>query len=137
MSWKMKVGVGALLIVVGLVVAFAGFATGTILRSHLRNSETFTYVSDSQYTCTDAKAAYEELVAETNPEAHQQDKGNYYLRYSKEMATISQDSAQCTLRLEDLRRLNNGHFVFLGTGFSPGSPSNSSGGTGGSFFGSK
>ena len=137
MSWRMKVGVGALLIVVGLVVAIAGFTTGTSLRSHLQNSETFTYVSNDQYRCTDAKAAYDELRAQTRPEASKEDHNSYYLRYSREMVTISQSSGSCTLRIEDLRRLNNGHFIFLGTGFSPGSPSNSSGGTGGSFFGSK
>ena len=137
MSWKMKVGVGALLIVIGLVVMLAGFNTKDSLRSHLQNSETFTYVSNDQYQCTDAKSAYDELRTQTRPEASKEDRGSYYLRYSREMVTISQSSGSCTLRIEDLRRLNNGHFIFLGTGFSPGSPSNSSGGTGGSFFGSK
>ena len=92
MSWKMKVGVGALLIVVGLVVMLAGFNTKDSLRTHLQNSETFTYVSNDQYRCTDAKAAYDELRAQTRPEASKEDRGSYYLRYSREMVTISQQN---------------------------------------------
>ena len=137
MSWKLKVAVGVLLIVFGVVFTLAGFSNGSSVHTYLKNSDTFTRVSDSQYNCTDAKAAYDELVAETDPQAHKEDKGTYYLRYPKELATISQESGKCVLRFEDLRRVNSGHFIFLGTGFSPGSPSGSSGGTGGNSFGNK
>ena len=75
----------------------------------------------------------DDLAEAHRPEARATDRGNYYLRYNDSIAIVGPGSGQaCTVRLESLNSgYNHGSYFFLGPGFSPGSPSHSSGGSSG------
>lgn len=139
MSWKKQIVIGVLLMIVGVVIVIGGMNSGGSVRDYLnRNPDLYPNYSPSTYGCRDPQTAYEDLDAQTNPAASKAQANTYYLRYRDDMVTIRiNDKGSCEIYIEDNTRVNNGHFVFLGTGFRPGSPSGSSGGSGGSFFGSK
>ena len=136
---------GVVLIVAGLAsvvlcaVAFgAGVKQGTGVNAALNKD--FTRVSRDHYECKGTvQETANQIAAKKTPAARQFDSatGTEYLRYNKEIVTVSTDSSgKCQVRVEDLRRFNNGSLIYLGPGFSPSSPRNSSGGSSGSGSGS-
>ena len=64
--------------------------------------------------------------------------GDTYLRYPKKLVIISgEGTPDCRITVEGLDRVNSGAFIWLGPGFVPSAPSNSSGGSSGSGGGVK
>jgi hypothetical protein len=71
------------------------------------------------------------LVRRQAPAARQADGGNEYLRYDDDIVIVSSAPGGSTVRVEDLDDgYRGGAFVFLGPGFTPGSPAGG-GGAGG------
>jgi hypothetical protein len=79
------------------------------------------------------------LAAYQAPEARAANGPNQYLRYSNNMVIVGPDgSYPCSIRLESLNAgYSHGAFIFLGPGFSPGSPSGGAGGSPGGPGGTK
>ena len=107
-----------------------------------RMDENFTATSATTYQCTGAPKEtadrIEKEVGRAQSRATDPADGSEYLRYRRNLISVTQDAGgTCSIRVEDLGRVNNGTFVYLGTGFSPGSPSGSSGGSSGSGSGVK
>ncbi|RSZ65183.1 DUF4247 domain-containing protein [Corynebacterium hylobatis] len=107
-----------------------------------RMGQSFAATSATTYQCagTPAETAdrIEEEVGRAQSRATDPADGSEYLRYRRNLISVTQDAnGSCSIRVEDLGRVNNGTFVYLGTGFSPGSPSGSSGGSSGSGSGVK
>ena len=72
------------------------------------------------------------IVGRQQPAARQADGGSEYLRYDDDIVIVSAAPGGSTIRVEDLDDgYRGGAFVFLGPGFTPGSPSGGSGGGGG------
>lgn len=143
MSWKPHIVTGVLMIIVGALIIYGGVNIGRTVRDYLgRHSDEYPQYSETTYGCIKARPAFEDLDDHTSPYAVQSDQSQqpptFYLRYKEELIIIkTTESGNCMLTIEDSSRVDNGHFVFLGAGFGPGSPARSSGGSGGSFFGSK
>ncbi len=74
------------------------------------------------------------IVDEDEPAARKADGGNEYLRYNDDIVTVGPAAGGgSNISVEDLDgRYRGGHFVYLGPGFTPGSPAagNTSGGSG-------
>ena len=77
-----------------------------------------------------------EQVADTladyqEPEARAANGNNEYLRYSNNIVIVGPDgNYPCSIRVESLGAgYSHGAFIFLGPGFTPGSPSGGAGGT--------
>lgn len=88
----------------------------------------------NKYTCSGSPASVADNIAKAqSPNARATNMGVYYLRYSDAIVTVGPaDGHPCTVRVEDLNSgYNHGSYIFLGPGFSPGSPSHSSGGSSG------
>ena len=72
------------------------------------------------------------IVARRQPAARQADGGSEYLRYDDDIVIVSAAAGGSTIRIEDLDDgYRGGAFIFLGPGFTPGSPAGGSGGGGG------
>ncbi|WP_156689206.1 DUF4247 domain-containing protein [Mycobacterium sp. Marseille-P9652] len=100
------------------------------IASHYRE-----YARDADGTRYDCSGSPDD-VADTlagyqAPAARAAEGDSEYLRYSGDIVIVGPDGTRpCTIRVEDLgARYSHGGFIFLGPGFSPGSPA---GGTGGS-----
>jgi hypothetical protein len=72
----------------------------------------------------------DELAAQGEPEVRKSDRGTEYLRYEDDIVTVGPDGSRpCSVQVEGLEGgYSHGSFVFLGPGFSPGSPAGGSGG---------
>lgn len=106
-----------------------GISTGRTIQSYIKDH--YQNVGYNTYRCTgSASAVADDLARAHQPQARATDSGNYYLRYTDSIVIIGADSGQsCAIRLESLDSgYNHGSYFFLGPGFSPGSPSHSSGG---------
>ncbi|UNB56195.1 MULTISPECIES: DUF4247 domain-containing protein [unclassified Mycolicibacterium] len=97
--------------------------------------------SDSdRYECSGStKAVADELAGAAKPEARASDRGMEYLRYDDDVVTVGPDGRRpCTIHIEDIDAgYSGGSYVFLGPGFTPGSPAGGSGGSSGGPGGSK
>ncbi|CAM3228081.1 DUF4247 domain-containing protein [Prescottella defluvii] len=75
------------------------------------------------------------IIEDDEPAARKADGNNEYLRYNDDIVTVGPAAeGGSTVAVEDLDgRYRGGHFVYLGPGFTPGSPAagNTSGGSGG------
>lgn len=72
------------------------------------------------------------LVSHAQPAARQADGGSEYLRYDDDIVIVSAAPGGSSIRVEDLDDgYRGGAFIFLGPGFTPGSPAGGSGGGGG------
>ncbi|SON63520.1 hypothetical protein MSIMFI_05051 [Mycobacterium simulans] len=94
----------------------------------------------TRYVCTgSAKQVADTLTSYQAPEARASSGNNQYLRYSRNIVIVGPDGTHpCSIRVEDLgARYSHGGFIFLGPGFTPGSPSGGSGGRPGGPGGSK
>lgn len=93
-----------------------------------------------RYLCTGspAQVAYT-LTGYQTPAASAVSGGTQYLRYNDAIVTVGVDGTHpCSIRVEDLAAgYSHGSFIFLGPGFSPGSPSRGSGGSTGGPGGTK
>lgn len=94
----------------------------------------------TRYVCTgtpdevaDALADYQE------PDARADNDKSEYLRYPNNIVIVGPDGKYpCSIRVESLGGgYSHGSFIFLGPGFSPGSPSSGAGGTPGGPGGTK
>jgi hypothetical protein len=112
------------------------------LKSHVaeRYSHYATTSDGDRYECSgSAEAVADELADVAEPEARASDRGREYLRYDDDVVTVGPDGSRpCTIHIEDVRGgYNGGAYVFLGPGFTPGSPAGGSGGSSGGPGGNK
>jgi hypothetical protein len=94
----------------------------------------------TRYVCTGSPDdVADELADYDEPEARADNGKNEYLRYSNNIVIVGPDGNRpCTIRVESLGAgYSHGAFIFLGPGFSPGSPSSGAGGTPGGPGGTK
>lgn len=129
-------GLGAILLISGMVVLHKN------VRNHL--SETYrhyaTDVNGDRYQCSGSpKSVADDISAYATPEARASDRGSEYLRYDDDIVTVGPDGQySCSIRAEDVNaRYGGGAFIFLGPGFTPGSPAGGSGGSSGGPGGAK
>ena len=99
-----------------------------------------TTADGDRYECSGSpKAVADELAGVSTPEARATDRGKEYLRYDDDIVTVGPDGQHpCTIHVEDVRAgYSGGAFIFLGPGFTPGSPAGGSGGSSGGPGGTK
>lgn len=128
--------------VCAVIAVFAGLTAVGSGDLNSRMDENFVASSATTYQCTgtpkETADRIEAEVGRAQSRATDPADGSEYLRYRRNLISVTQDAnGSCSIRIEDLGRVNNGTFVYLGTGFSPGSPSGSSGGSSGSGSGVK
>jgi hypothetical protein len=94
----------------------------------------------TRYQCTGSPAQVADTLADYQaPEARVDNGNNEYLRYSNNIVIVGPDGKYpCSIRVEGLGGgYSHGAFIFLGPGFTPGSPSGGAGGTPGGPGGTK
>lgn len=131
------------LAVAGVVCLIWGISLmGNNIRSHLASTYQ-EYSSDAdgaRYACSGTPSRVASDIAQAQPpEAQAGDRGSEYLRYDDDIVIVGPDGNRpCSIRVEDTdARYSGGGFIFLGPGFTPGSPSGGSGGSPGGPDGSK
>ena len=108
------------------------------VRSHV--ADQYQQYSSGRYACDGTpQQVATELSEYEEPEARASDRGSEYLRYEDDVAIIGPDgNRSCTVRMEGLDEgYSGGAFIFLGPGFTPGSPAGGAGGSGGGPGGTK
>ncbi|CKP56383.1 Conserved membrane protein of uncharacterised function [Mycobacterium tuberculosis] len=111
---------------------------GSYIASHYRQESRD--VNGTRYLCTGSpKQVATTLVKYQTPAARASHTDTEYLRYRNNVVTVGPDGTYpCIIRVENLSAgYNHGAYVFLGPGFTPGSPSGGSGGSPGGPGGSK
>lgn len=117
------------------ILLLAGCGGATDIRRYLADTfearddrgETRIYASDDPVGTTVSR-----IVQAERPGARQADGGSEYLRYDRDIVIVSAAPGGSTIRVEDLDdRYRSGAFIFLGPGFTPGSPAGGSSGGGG------
>lgn len=122
------------LALLGAVFLFLGLSRMSDVRSYVAKNYQ-QYASDTRgdrYACDESPSAVAaKLAAEKTPEARATDRGTEYLRYDDYIVAVGADSSRsCSIRVEDLAAgYSGGSYVFLGPGFTPGSPAGGSGGS--------
>lgn len=94
----------------------------------------------TRYECSGSPDDVADTLAEYQaPEARAANGDSEYLRYSNNIVIVGPDGNHpCSIRLESLNAgYSHGSFIFLGPGFTPGSPSGGAGGTPGGPGGTK
>jgi hypothetical protein len=94
----------------------------------------------TRYECSGPPDDVADTLAEyQTPAARAANGDSEYLRYSNNIVTVGPDGNHpCSIRLEGLNAgYTHGAFIFLGPGFTPGSPSGGAGGTPGGPGGTK
>jgi hypothetical protein len=90
------------------------------------DGDTLTYSSDEPVGTTVTR-----IVRREQPAARQADGGSEYLRYDDDIVVVSAAPGGSIVRVEDLDDgYRSGAFIFLGPGFTPGSPAGAGGGGG-------
>jgi hypothetical protein len=85
----------------------------------------------TRYACTGSPDEVADTLADYQaPEARADNDKTEYLRYSNNMVIVGPDGSRpCSIRVESLSAgYSHGSFIFLGPGFSPGSPAGGAGG---------
>jgi hypothetical protein len=127
---------GAVLLITGLV----------LLNKDVRNhvSENYRQYAadggDGRYECSGSpKSVADDIASYDAPESRASDRGSEYLRYPDDIVIVGPDGRYpCSVRVEDINsRYSGGGFIFLGPGFTPGSPAGGSGGSSGGPGGTK
>ncbi len=93
-----------------------------------------------RYVCMGSpKQVADTLTHYKKPSARASNGDNEYLRYSRYIVVVGPDGTRaCSIRVEGLSAgYSHGSYVFLGPGFTPGSPSGGSGGRPGGPGGAK
>ncbi len=135
--------VSGLLVALGALLLIAGMAMlDKDIRSHV--SENYRQYSadggDGRYECSGSPMSVaDDLAAYDEPESRAGDRGSEYLRYPDDIVIVGPDGTYpCSIRVEDVNsRYSGGGFIFLGPGFTPGSPAGGSGGSPGGPGGTK
>ena len=94
----------------------------------------------TRYACTGSPEDVTDTLADYQaPDARADNGNNEYLRYSNNIVIVGPDGKYpCSIRVESLSAgYSHGAFIFLGPGFTPGSPSSGSGGRPGGPGGTK
>lgn len=123
-------------LVFGIILSQKNIAS--YIASHYRE-----YAHDAngtRYECSGSADDVADTLAEYQaPEARAANGDNEYLRYSNNIVTVGPDGSHpCSIRLESLNAgYGHGAFIFLGPGFTPGSPSGGAGGSPGGPGGTK
>lgn len=128
----------------GFICLFWGISLmGNNVRSYLDgNYERYSQDADgARYWCggqSPQEVSYQ-LAQHVEPEAKATDRGTEYLRYENDIVSVGPDTnGECAIRVEDIdARYSGGGFIFLGPGFTPGSPAGGSGGSPGGPDGNK
>lgn len=97
-------------------------------------------VNGTRYQCSGSAEQVADTLADyQEPEARAGNGNSEYLRYSNNIVIVGPDGKySCSIRVEPLSAgYNHGAFIFLGPGFSPGSPSGGAGGSPGGPGGTK
>ncbi|OBG77193.1 MULTISPECIES: DUF4247 domain-containing protein [unclassified Mycobacterium] len=97
-------------------------------------------VNGTRYQCSGKPDDVADTLADyAEPDARADSDSTEYLRYPNNIVIVGPDGQYpCTIRVEPLSAgYSHGAFVFLGPGFSPGSPSGGAGGTPGGPGGTK
>ncbi|CAM3388002.1 hypothetical protein BST27_28985 [Mycobacterium intermedium] len=97
-------------------------------------------VNGKRYVCSGSpKQVADTLAHYKSPAARASSGANHYLRYNRVIVIVGPDGGYpCSIRVEPLSAgYNHGSFIFLGPGFTPGSPSGGSGGSPGGPGGTK
>ncbi|MGW0158058.1 DUF4247 domain-containing protein [Mycobacterium sp. NPDC003323] len=136
-------GLAGLLGVLGVMSLIGGIVLQSKdVRSHVRDTyrQYSADGSNGRYECTGSpKAVADDIAAYDAPEARASDRGTEYLRYNDDIVTVGPEGTYpCSVRVEDVNdRYSGGAFIFLGPGFTPGSPAGGSGGSSGGPGGTK
>jgi SAM-dependent methyltransferase len=115
------------------LVLLAGCGSGGDVRDFIEDRYQLTDADTdgdvAVYNSPDPVGTTTAAIADAVPPAERQaDGGNEYLRYSDDIVIVSAAANGSTVLVEDLdRRYRSGFFVFLGTGFRPGSPAGAGG----------
>ncbi|MCG7609248.1 hypothetical protein BA059_25040 [Mycolicibacterium sp. (ex Dasyatis americana)] len=131
------------LAIAGVVFLVWGIALlGNNIRSHVadRYQEYSRDAGGSRYVCDGSpQRVADELAAFKAPEARATDRGTTYLRYDDDIVSVGPDANHpCSIRVEDTNaRYRHGGFIYLGPGFTPGSPAGGAGGSSGGPGGAK
>lgn len=125
-----------MLTVLGIAVLVTA-GCGSQVRDHIDDTYEHRGTSgdiDTYYSPDPVGTTVSRIVAEDVPAARRADGGNEYLRYDDDIVIVgAAPDGGSTITVEDLDgRYSGGGFVFLGPGFTPGSPAagNTSGGSG-------
>lgn len=97
-------------------------------------------VNGKRYVCSGSpKQVADTLARYKYPNARAASGNSQYLRYNRVIVIVGPEgNYPCSIRVEPLSAgYNHGSFIFLGPGFTPGSPSGGSGGRPGGPGGSK
>ncbi|ORA09367.1 DUF4247 domain-containing protein [Mycobacterium arosiense] len=97
-------------------------------------------VNGTRYQCTGTPDQAADALADyAEPDARAANGRTEYLRYRNNIVIVGPDGTYpCSIRVEPLSAgYSHGAFIFLGPGFSPGSPSGGAGGTPGGPGGTK
>ncbi|OBH50152.1 DUF4247 domain-containing protein [Mycobacterium mantenii] len=97
-------------------------------------------VNGTRYQCSGSPEQVADTLADyQEPDARADNDKTEYLRYNNNIVIVGPDgNYPCSIRVEPLSAgYSHGAFIFLGPGFSPGSPSGGAGGTPGGPGGTK
>jgi Domain of unknown function (DUF4247) len=111
---------------------------GSYIASHYK--EYSRDANGTRYACTGSpEDVADDLADYQQPEARADNDKTQYLRYSNNIVTVGPDGNRpCSIRVESLSAgYSHGSFIFLGPGFSPGSPAGGAGGSAGGPGGTK
>jgi hypothetical protein len=111
---------------------------GSYIAGHYR--EYSRDANGTRYACSGSpEDVADDLADYQQPEARADNDKSQYLRYSNNIVTIGPDGNHpCSIRVESLSAgYSHGSYIFLGPGFSPGSPAGGAGGSPGGPGGTK
>jgi hypothetical protein len=103
---------------------------GSYIASHYR--EYSRDADGTRYACSGSPGQVADTLAGyQSPAARAANGDSQYLRYSGDVVIVGPDGTRpCSIRVEDLgARYSHGGFLFLGPGFTPGSPAGGGGGS--------
>ncbi|WP_102143023.1 DUF4247 domain-containing protein [Mycobacterium hubeiense] len=120
----------AVLLIAGVGCLILGISMLRDIRGYV--ADNYRMYSDGRYECDGApQEIADKLSAYKEPEARAVDRGSEYLRYDNDIVVVGPDAGRsCTVQVEDINeRYSHGGFIYLGPGFTPGSPAGGAGGS--------